>query len=58
MFTQGFSEELGRPDVFHVMRRVGEAAGTSSWPGSWKRHPAKGGSKHESGHERKKGATW
>jgi len=26
MFTLGFSEELGRPDDFHVMRRGGDAA--------------------------------
>jgi len=26
MFTLGFSEELERPDDFHVMRRGGDAA--------------------------------
>jgi len=26
MFTLGFSEELGRPEDFHVKRRGGEAA--------------------------------
>jgi len=32
MFTKGFSEELERPDDFHVRRREGEAALPSSRP--------------------------
>ncbi len=48
MFTPGFSEELERPDDFHVKRREGEAAGPSSRPKDWPRTgPAAGGSKSE-----------
>lgn len=54
MFTPGFSKELERPDDFHVKRRGGEAAEPSSRPDEWSRTgPAAGGSKQESGHERK-----
>jgi len=54
MFTPGFSEELERPDDFHVNRRGGEAAEPSSRPDEWSRTgPAAGGSKLESGYENK-----
>jgi hypothetical protein len=46
MFTQGFSEELERPDDFHVKRRGGEAAEPSSRPEEWScTGPDSGGSK-------------
>lgn len=54
MFTQGFSEELERPDDFHVEGREGEAAGTSSRSGSWQHLSAKGGPKLAGGHEAKR----
>jgi hypothetical protein len=54
MFTPGFSEELERPDDFHVKRRGGEAAEPSSRPEEWSgTGPVAGGSKFESGHESK-----
>jgi hypothetical protein len=48
MFTPGFSEELERPDDFHVKRRGGEAAEPSSRPEERScTGPAAGGSKQE-----------
>src|ERR1044071_2134271 len=57
MFTQGNSEELERPDDFHVKRRGGGAAEPSSRPAGWSRTgPGAGGSKEESGHEKGRGS--
>lgn len=54
MFTMGFSEELERPDDFHVRRREGEAAEPSSRPEDWPcTGQSGGGSKCESGNESK-----
>jgi hypothetical protein len=58
MFTQGLSEELERPDDFHVKRREGEAAEPGSRPDEWWcTGPAAGGSKLERTRKRV-GATW